>query len=75
MPDYNVEMTKIPKLQVGYSDVVFCIKQNEEKLGSLRVSKGHIVWTPVNKQYSYWLTWDDFGKIVVEHGDPRKAAY
>ena len=53
----------------------FHIEQGDEKLGSLRVSKGNIVWTPVNKKYSYWLTWNDFGKIIVDNGEQRKAAY
>jgi hypothetical protein len=75
MAEFSVNFIKIPSLQVGNSDLVFHVKQDDGNLGSLRISKGHIVWTPANKQYSYWLNWDDFGNIVVEKGDRRKAKY
>jgi hypothetical protein len=75
MPGFRVEMTKIPTLRIGYSDVIFHVEQNEENIGSLRISKGHIVWTPANKQYSYWLDWNKFGDIMVNNGDARKAKY
>jgi hypothetical protein len=75
MPDYKVKMIKIPRLEIGYSDVVFHVEGDGEKLGSLRISKGHIVWTPVNKQYSYWLNWNDFGDIITEKGHRDKARY
>lgn len=75
MAEYNVEMTKIPRLQVGKSDVIFRIEQDNEKLGSLKVSKGNIVWTPANKQISYWLDWNDFGNLAIEKGEPHKASF
>ncbi|MFC2006817.1 hypothetical protein ACFLUQ_01460 [Chloroflexota bacterium] len=75
MSDYTVKMIKIPRLQIGNSDVVFHIEDAGDKLGSLRISKGNIVWTPVNKKMSYWLNWNDFGKIIAENGQPGKAHY
>ncbi len=72
---YSVHMTKIPWLEIGKSDVIFQIKQDDEKLGSLRVSKGAIVWTPVNRKNSYWLNWNDFGEIAIESGQERKASF
>ena len=72
---YKVNMTKIPRLEIGKSDVIFQIESDDEKLGSLRVSKGNIVWTPVNKQFSYWLNWNDFDRIITENGEPGKAHF
>ena len=72
---YKVNMTKIPQLEIGKSDVIFQIECDDEKLGSLRVSKGNIVWTPVNKKFSYWLNWNDFDKIIIENGQPGKAHF
>ena len=72
---YKVKMTKIPWLEVGKSDVIFHIDSDDERLGSLRVSKGHIVWTPANKVFSYWLNWHDFDKIAVKKGQQRKAYF
>lgn len=75
MSQYSVNMTKIPKLEIGKSDVIFHINRNDEKLGSLRISKGNIVWTPTNMQYSYWLNWDDFNEIAINNGQVRKASF
>ena len=75
MAEFTVNMVKIPKLEVGYSDVIFHITQDKDKLGSLRVSKGALVWTPVNKVFSYWLDWDVFSEIATKKGQRRKAHY
>lgn len=75
MPQYGVKMTKIPQLEIGKSDVIFHIVRDDEKLGSLRVSKGNIVWTPANMQYSYWLNWNDFNKIVMDNGQVGKTSF
>ncbi len=70
---YKVDMTKIPKLEIGKSDVIFQIANDNDKLGNLRVSKENIVWKPVNKQFSYWLNWNDFDRSMTENGQQGKA--
>ena len=72
---YKVKMTKIPWLEVGKSDVIFHIDSDEEKLGALRVSQGHIVWTPADKQLSYWLNWHDFNELAEKKGQKKKAYF
>ena len=75
MPDHNVEIRRIPRLLVGKSDIIFDIKKNGEMLGSLRISKGHLVWRPVNNQFGYWLNWSDFSSVAVENGFRRRVNF
>lgn len=75
MADHKVEITRIPKLLVGNSDVIFDIKADEGLLGRLQVSRGHIVWRPANNQFGYWLNWGDFDKVSRDNGRRRKVNF
>lgn len=75
MAKFRVRMTKIPKLSIGKSDVIFIIRQDNAKMGTLRVSKGHLVWTRAKKKKSYWLSWDVFDKIAWEYIKYHREAY
>ena len=75
MAEFTVDMVKIPKLKIRSVDVIFHVQQDKENLGSLRVSKGAIVWTPANKVFSYWLNWDVFNDIAIKKGQRKKAHY
>jgi hypothetical protein len=75
MPDHNVTIRKIPNLRIGNSDMVFDINLGNELLGSLRVSRGHLVWRPANNEYGYWFNWSDFGRLATENGRRRRVNY
>ena len=75
MASHSVEIRRIPRLLVGNSDVVFDVKRNEEMLGSLRVSKGHLVWRPSNNQFGYWLKWSDFDTVALNNGSRRRVNF
>lgn len=75
MAEFAVNMVKIPRLEIRSVDVIFHVQQDKENLGSLRVSKGALVWTPANKVFSYWLDWDDFNEIASKKGQRKKAHY
>lgn len=75
MAKYNVEMTKIPWLEIGKSPVIFHIRQGEVELGVLRIRKGHIVWIPARSQLGYWMDWNKFGKVAVKNGKRRPIVY
>ena len=42
----TVSLTKLPKLTIGKSDVIFQIKTDAGKVGNLRITKGSIYWIP-----------------------------
>lgn len=72
---YKVNISELPFLELKNSDFVFEIRQNEQLLGCLNVSKGHVVWRPANYSYGYWLNWYDFGEVLKEKGTRRKVNY
>ena len=75
MPNHEVIMKKVPPLKIGKSDLVFDIKLGKDKLGTVGVSRGLIVWTPANNEYSYSLPWEAFGDMAVEKGKRHKVTY
>jgi len=55
----------IPERELGKADIEFKIKQNGKVLGTLRVSKGSIVWLPKGTTYGHkigWIKFDEFMK-------------
>ncbi|MEQ9617841.1 MAG: hypothetical protein RIG61_01550 [Deltaproteobacteria bacterium] len=57
----------IPSRALGRSDVEFDVWQKGEKLGTLNVSKGSVVWFPANTIYGYKVGWNRFDKIMQQH--------
>ena len=65
---HDVQFT-VPTRDLGKSDVVFGVRVNGQKLGTLEVSKGSVVWYPKNNSYGHKLGWAEFDKIM--HHYPR----
>jgi hypothetical protein len=57
---------KVPTRRLGKSDVVFVVKNEEGVLGTLKVSKGAVVWYPKKTNYGYKADWDRFHRIAQE---------
>jgi hypothetical protein len=68
-------MTKLPWLEVGKSPVIFHVEQGVEKLGVVKIKKGHIVWVPEQATQGYWLDWHKFSKVMVKNGRKKPAGY
>ena len=75
MATHTVEMKDIPALEVGIADVVFNINADSKKLGSLRMSRGKIIWVPANKTRGHGLSWGKFGEMMVANGKERKVGF
>jgi hypothetical protein len=71
----TVSLTKLPKLTIGKSDVIFQIKTDAGKVGNLRISKGSIYWIPSSGRYGYKLSWTDFNELMVKKGTPRQYKF
>lgn len=53
----------IPERELGKADIEFKIKKDGKVFGTMRVSKGSIVWFPKDKSYGHktdWGTFDEF---------------
>jgi hypothetical protein len=57
----------IPSRTLGRSDVEFHVYTDEEMLGTLKVSKGTLVWFPANTIYGYRIGWKRFDKLMQEN--------
>jgi len=67
---------KVPASELGKTDIEFVVKQNREKFGTLRVSKGALVWYPRNGVKGRKVTWtafDDFMRKKPKRERRRKA--
>jgi hypothetical protein len=58
---------KVPARRLGKSDVIFVVKGEQGVLGTLKVSKGAVVWYPKKTSYGYKADWDRFHKVAQDH--------
>ncbi len=58
-------------LEVKNRDVIFEIRDNDGKLGELRVSRGSLEWRPANHTYGFHLDWPQFDRLLREQGTRR----
>jgi len=59
---------EVPSRPVGKVDIVFTIRENGQKFGELRISKGNLMWTPANKQKRKRLSWKKLDALAREFG-------
>jgi hypothetical protein len=61
---------EIPQKLVLANDIVFEIKSNGLKLGSVLISKANIEWVPVNNSVTkHQLTWETFASLMQTQGN------
>jgi len=53
--------------EVGKSDFVFEVREDDELLGHLEVSQGAVVWRPAHKKIKLKAAWSQFDKIMRDH--------
>lgn len=58
----------VPDYPVSRSDIEFDIKRDGAMFGTLKVSKGGIVWRPRDNRYGYILSWDKIDCIAETGG-------
>lgn len=56
----------VPDRPLAHADIIFTVREDEEKLGELRISKGGLVWYPRNKVKGVKLTWRQFDKLAQD---------
>lgn len=58
----------IPARELGKADIEFEIKKDGSKFGTLKVSKGSVVWVPRDFTYGYNMGWGRFDELMQEYG-------
>lgn len=75
MARHQVTITRIPRTLIGGNDIVFEVKENEAKLGDLRVSQGNLFWLPTGHNIGRVLRWTQFDQLAKKHGRRRRYTY
>jgi hypothetical protein len=58
----------VPDRPLGKNDVTFTVRESGEILGTLKVSKGALVWRPKSGKQSYKLRWNQFDSLAQKAG-------
>lgn len=58
----------IPPRDLGRADISFRVKRNDSVLGTLKVSKGSVVWFPKDMSYGHKVGWGDFDALMQANG-------
>lgn len=58
----------VPDRPLAHADIIFTVRQDEEKFGELRISKGGVVWYPRNKVLGFKLNWEQLDRLARKHG-------
>jgi hypothetical protein len=63
MPVHNVYL-KLPSREIGHTDVIVEVFEDDIKFGTITISKGAIEWYPANAKKPYKLEWEQFDKMI-----------
>ena len=64
---------ELPQKLVLAKDVVFTIKSDGSKLGTLLISKGNIEWVPASHSVKKRrLTWEKFAELMESEGKVKR---
>lgn len=63
----------LPSLTVQHKDIVISVRDDDGRVGRLKVSKGGAVWVPGNAQKGYRLSWRKIDELFQDCG--RKGNY
>jgi hypothetical protein len=66
MPTHEVSLNIHTKV-VSHKDVEIEVKSDNQKLGTLLISKGNIEWLPSNVN-KYRLSWEKFAQLMELEG-------
>lgn len=59
---------EIPSMDLGKAAVSFSVKKDGKKIGTLKASKGSVVWVPVDHSYGHKIGWAELGELIETHG-------
>jgi len=62
----------IPERELGKADIEFKIKKAGKLFGTLRVSKGSIVWLPKDTTYGHKIGWKKFAEVMQSQKKSEK---
>lgn len=58
----------VPRSELGNSDLELSVRTDDGKFGTLKISKGALVWVPRDHQYGYKVSWKKFDMFMTGEG-------
>jgi hypothetical protein len=58
---------RAPARELGKADVVFKVHDENGIIGTLKISRGSLVWFPSDTVYGHRIGWGDFNKLVKKN--------
>jgi hypothetical protein len=58
---------ELPEVEIKRIDAKFSVYADEEKFGTLEVSKGTLVWFPRGTEIGKRISWEKFDDLMREH--------
>lgn len=62
---------RMPENELGNADLEFKVRRNNQVVGTLKLSRGAVVWVPRDCSYGHKLGWTEFATIMETNG-PRE---
>ena len=72
MPIHKVTFT-VPERPLERKDVEFDIRSGGAMLGTLKVSRGGVVWRPRDYKFGYYLTWEKLDETLKRYRTSERA--
>jgi len=63
----------VPERPLEKKDIEFDVKVDGEMLGTLKVSRGGVVWRPRNCTFGYYSTWEKLDETIARHHTSKRA--
>jgi len=54
----------IPERELGKADIEFVIKKDGKVFGTMKISKGSLVWFPKDTTYGHKIGWNKFDEMM-----------
>jgi len=63
----------VPARPLEHKDIEFDVKSDGDMLGTLKISRGGIVWRPRDKKFGYFLTWEKLDETLSKYHTSKRA--
>jgi hypothetical protein len=72
MARHTVTITDVPRMIIGANDVIFEVREDNAKLGDLKVSQGNLFWLSSGHNIGRVLEWNRFAELADRYGKKRR---
>ena len=71
MPTHEIHLLTPKSIEVVNKDIEVVVYEDDEKLGTLRISKGSLDWTPRSGKDARHMRWREFDNLMTKRRSGR----